>query len=597
MKKKLLVVALGFSSSMMLAGCGSGGDDNTSQAAAPAAYSIKVIDGYLTNAQVWLDIDGDKQLGSNEPSALSQAGGVATLDVSSVSNPEQYTTYAKIIFGQTVDEDTGPVASDYIMSAPPGDTDITPLSTLVQIIMEQNTDGTETPEALAMVKEAAIAEVANLLGISESDVLGDYIANNSASSAFVAENIVNSKILPEDESEFSVVISDDADTAPFNKQVSAVSGMIKDVVEVTPEEDFATQTAVFDSEDDLETDSDTDGVPDAFDAFAGDVNEWLDTDGDGTGNNADTDDDGDGVEDGMDADPLDPNVGEFEDCDVSYTAGASITDFNAQLALCDVIPEMDLEGDTITRIIESSGQTRTYTFNIDNTADFYQNGVQYNRIWNINADGNLALYKGDGITLEYLMRLIDTTDEQSKFAVYANDSQAIYSWSGFVDIDLGVDILACEDMDSGDDPLTPRSYAEFKSAVASCQSGKLFTDFSVDFIDDGMTLSTGDALSPAEDIETYQFNPSGSGTFTYNEGAGDISAPMTWSMYEEGVVKVVLSYTDGEGATQTVYDYLAIVETNGIAYSVKVFSTETEVTGDSDLGDLWSDVLEVPDTE
>jgi hypothetical protein len=44
-------------------------------------------------------------------------------------------------------------------------------------------------------------------------------------------------------------------------------------------------------------DSDHDGVPDNQDAFPSDPNEWVDTDSDGTGNNADTDDDGDGMPD------------------------------------------------------------------------------------------------------------------------------------------------------------------------------------------------------------------------------------------------------------------------------------------------------------
>ena len=44
-------------------------------------------------------------------------------------------------------------------------------------------------------------------------------------------------------------------------------------------------------------DSDSDGVPDALDAFPFDPNEWLDTDGDGEGNNTDTDDDNDGMPD------------------------------------------------------------------------------------------------------------------------------------------------------------------------------------------------------------------------------------------------------------------------------------------------------------
>jgi hypothetical protein len=56
-------------------------------------------------------------------------------------------------------------------------------------------------------------------------------------------------------------------------------------------------------------DSDNDGVINTSDAFPFDSSETLDTDLDGIGNNADTDDDNDGVEDGVDQDPLDPNVG------------------------------------------------------------------------------------------------------------------------------------------------------------------------------------------------------------------------------------------------------------------------------------------------
>ncbi len=54
----------------------------------------------------------------------------------------------------------------------------------------------------------------------------------------------------------------------------------------------------------LDGDADGDGVPDSEDAFPGDPNEWLDTDGDGIGDNADDDDDGDGVPDVSDDYPL-----------------------------------------------------------------------------------------------------------------------------------------------------------------------------------------------------------------------------------------------------------------------------------------------------
>ena len=47
----------------------------------------------------------------------------------------------------------------------------------------------------------------------------------------------------------------------------------------------------------MDTDDDNDGVPDLEDAFPLDVHEWLDTDSDGLGNNADPDDDGDTMTD------------------------------------------------------------------------------------------------------------------------------------------------------------------------------------------------------------------------------------------------------------------------------------------------------------
>ncbi len=64
-----------------------------------------------------------------------------------------------------------------------------------------------------------------------------------------------------------------------------------------------------------DTDDDNDGVPDTSDAFPLDPAEHTDTDGDGTGNNADTDDDGDGVLDVDDAFPLDPSASSASDAD------------------------------------------------------------------------------------------------------------------------------------------------------------------------------------------------------------------------------------------------------------------------------------------
>ena len=64
---------------------------------------------------------------------------------------------------------------------------------------------------------------------------------------------------------------------------------------------------------DAKTDSDGDGFVDDADAAPDDPGEWIDSDGDGLGDNADPDDDGDGVDDTEDRWPLDPL--EWEDLD------------------------------------------------------------------------------------------------------------------------------------------------------------------------------------------------------------------------------------------------------------------------------------------
>ena len=71
------------------------------------------------------------------------------------------------------------------------------------------------------------------------------------------------------------------------------------------------------------TDDDGDGVADSSDAFPLDSSEFVDTDSDGTGNNADTDDD-DGVEDSSDAFPLD--AAESVDTDSDGTGNNADTD-------------------------------------------------------------------------------------------------------------------------------------------------------------------------------------------------------------------------------------------------------------------------------
>ncbi len=77
-------------------------------------------------------------------------------------------------------------------------------------------------------------------------------------------------------------------------------------------------------------DADNDGIPDDLDAFPNDPNEWADSDGDGTGNNADLDDDNDGL--------LDVEETEFgDDCSLTDPENAD-SDFDGISDKADAYP-------------------------------------------------------------------------------------------------------------------------------------------------------------------------------------------------------------------------------------------------------------------
>ena len=193
MDRKLPVISLlSLAIAAALSGCG--GSDN-SQYTSTKSLSIKAIDGYLQYADVWLDLDGDNIQDSNEPSAVSDGTGGATLDVSRISNPASYRVLVKATAGKTIDLDTGStVTSSFAMIAPAasttGVTVVSPLTTLVAQYMESH--GLSTTEALAKVAED--------LKLPQDKLLSDYIQESDPSTKktlqIFATNLAAS-VLPE----------------------------------------------------------------------------------------------------------------------------------------------------------------------------------------------------------------------------------------------------------------------------------------------------------------------------------------------------------------------------------------------------------------
>lgn len=152
----------------LLAACGSGDSSNASTGpiANPVTVSGQVMDGYLRDSVVFLDLNNNGLRDAFEPETRSGTNGEFTLTTTE-SIPEDATLIAEVIAGVTIDEDDGqPVPQGYTLRSPlitnqgvtptqasnqPQDIDshlsiISPLTTLIS--MEMFTSG-RTFEAVA----------------------------------------------------------------------------------------------------------------------------------------------------------------------------------------------------------------------------------------------------------------------------------------------------------------------------------------------------------------------------------------------------------------------------------------------------------------
>jgi hypothetical protein len=144
----------------------------------PNSYTGVAMDGYLKNAFVWLDINGDKKVtyckrnadGSkadatcaDEPWAMTSDHGKFTLNLTDIQaiykanqktqlNPRDYPLMLLAIPGQTIDEDMvaggnpnlGIIQKAYFLMAPAGENIITPFSTLVKIERDREVSNAST---------------------------------------------------------------------------------------------------------------------------------------------------------------------------------------------------------------------------------------------------------------------------------------------------------------------------------------------------------------------------------------------------------------------------------------------------------------------
>lgn len=176
---QLTLLALAISS---LAACGGGssGSSGAKDSTNGVTVSGRAADGYLVNARVCLDLNENLICDAGEPSDTTDENGAYEL-AATAEQKAQYSVVVEVIKDQTIDTDTDAVVTaSYTLTAPAGQSFVSPMTTLVNAAMRANA---------ALTIEQAAEQVALSMSLPEStDLLADYIAGDDTNAHAAAQN-------------------------------------------------------------------------------------------------------------------------------------------------------------------------------------------------------------------------------------------------------------------------------------------------------------------------------------------------------------------------------------------------------------------------
>jgi uncharacterized repeat protein (TIGR04052 family) len=177
---KTKIAASGLVAAAVLTACGGGGG---STPAATASLAGVVADGYLTGAKVCLDRNENTVCDAGEPFDTTIAGGKYIITGIASGDESKYPIVAEVPASATDSDFVGTtVGKAFVLTAPKGNTTVTPLSSLVHQELQA------TP---ALSAASAAANVKTALGIT-SDPLSDYIATPNGDAHIRAQMITQS---------------------------------------------------------------------------------------------------------------------------------------------------------------------------------------------------------------------------------------------------------------------------------------------------------------------------------------------------------------------------------------------------------------------
>lgn len=145
---------------LSLNSCSSGGGKTTTT----PTLSGAVLDGYITGANVCLDLNGNGKCESGEPTGTTTVNGAYTLDYSSSVNTSNLNVIVTVPVG-AIDSNSPntPIAAPYQLAAPATQAAaVTPLTTLVVAAIEANPSLTPTTAASQVTTALGLPSTVNL---------------------------------------------------------------------------------------------------------------------------------------------------------------------------------------------------------------------------------------------------------------------------------------------------------------------------------------------------------------------------------------------------------------------------------------------------
>lgn len=217
--RNLLCLSIG----VFLAGCGgsgggSGSDsgtDSSNEELATKTMSGKVIDGYITGATVYLDLNFNNKLDANEPSTVTKGEG--DFDLAVPANYKKCSQYVPVVVDVPVgavdsDEPNTPIEEAYSMVFPPSFSlstnedllNLTPLTTVVwgevQKELRKSKSAGLSCESISADQQLRSdigtklieqgKRVANRYNVTVDKLYGDYVASDDATLHELAKDIV-----------------------------------------------------------------------------------------------------------------------------------------------------------------------------------------------------------------------------------------------------------------------------------------------------------------------------------------------------------------------------------------------------------------------